>query len=95
MSESADLQRAVENLTHSIEQLRNDLVRKDVYAADKLLFANQVAVVSKEVTDLEKKVDHAADQRAADRRLLLTAFVLPVVLLIIQLYLAAQTGGAA
>jgi outer membrane murein-binding lipoprotein Lpp len=94
VSESTDLQSAVENLTRTIEQLRNDLVRKDVYAADKLLFANQIAVVSKDVSDLDRKVDKAETQRAADRRLLLTAFVLPVILIIIQLYLAAQTGGA-
>ena len=94
MSESTDLQKAVENLTQTIEQLRNDLVRKDVYAADKLLFANQIAVVSKDLSDIDKKIDKTETQRAADRRLLLTAFVLPVVLIIIQLYLAAQTGGA-
>lgn len=93
MSESTELQRAVEALTRTIEQLRDELVRKDVYAVDQRLMSAKVENVDDDVKELKATVAKAEERRAADRRLLLTAFVLPVVLIIIQLYLAAQTGG--
>ena len=93
MSESSDLQRAVENLTGTIEKLRDELVRKDVYAVDQRLMSAKVENVSDDVKELKATVSKAEDRRAADRRLLLTSFALPIVLIVIQLYLASQTGG--
>lgn len=128
MSDSPELQKAVENLTAAIGDFRSvaDLVRKDVYAADKLaadklaaadklMFANQVAAVDRDVRDLERqlreaeqerkaektraeerrRVEHQAaeERRRADRRLVFTALLAPVLLIILQLYIQAQTGG--
>ena len=93
MSESAELQRAMENLTKIIGQLRDDLVRKDVYAVDQRMTHARIENVDDDVKELKASVARTEERRAADRRLLLTSFALPIVLIIIQLYLASQTGG--
>jgi hypothetical protein len=93
VSESTELQRAVENLTRTIQELRDELVRKDVYAVDQKMMHQQINSVADDLTDLKQAVGKADDRRAADRRLLLTSFALPILILILNLYLAAQTGG--
>ena len=93
MSESTELRDAVKELKTSIDGLRNELVRKDVYASDKLLIANQFASLGKDVTDLEKKVDKDIDDRKADRRLIVAAFLALVAQIVLQVYQQAQ--GAA
>ncbi|SDC46787.1 hypothetical protein [Nocardioides lianchengensis] len=93
MTESSELRDAVTELKGSIDRLRDELVRKDVYAVDQKLLTKQIDDVDADVKELEGRIEKADERRAADRRLLITAFVLPLVLLVIQLYLAAQTGG--
>ena len=93
MSESTELRDAVKELKASIDGLRHELVRKDVYASDKLLIANQFASLGKEVADLEKKVDKDIDDRKADRRLIVAAFLALVAQIVLQVYQQAQ--GAA
>lgn len=95
MSESTELQRTIETLTRAVDGLREELVRKDVYAVDQQMMSHQINAVAREVVDLKGDVVRAEDRRAADRRLLLTSFALPIIILILNLYLAAQTGGAA
>lgn len=115
MSESTELQRAVENLTASIQQLRTELVRKDVYQSNERARDIEIRGVIDDLRDIkdtiakdrrdvfmeiekdrqiraaEKKA--ADDQRRADRRVWVGAFILPALLLVLQIYLAAQLGG--
>lgn len=93
MSESTELKDAVQDLMRSIDGLRQELVRKDVYAADKLLVSNQFANTDRAVAELARDVEKAEEKRQADRRLLLGSLILPVILILFQVYLAAQTGG--
>lgn len=95
MSETTELQRAVESLTRSIEQLRAELVRKDVYESDQRGVADKLRALEVGVGSLDVTIDKLEERRAADRRLVMSSFVLPLVLIVIQLYIAAQTGGAA
>lgn len=101
MSESTELQRAVENLTKSIEQLRNDLVRKDVYDADQKSRDREVAEVMNDVRDLKRDLEkektareeerkEANRERRADRRVLYGAIAASVATLVTNLYTQAQ-----
>lgn len=92
MSESTELQRAVENLTRSIHELRQELVRKDVYESDQRGVADRIRGIEAGVAAVGATVEKIEERRAADRRLLLSAFVLPLVLMLLQIYIAAQVG---
>lgn len=92
MTESTDLKAAVERLTQEISALRNDLVRKDVYDSDERRRTAELGDVRDDIKDLKGTTRRIEDGRSADKRLLLTSFALPIVLLILQLYLASQTG---
>jgi hypothetical protein len=90
MSESSELQSAVESLTRSIDQLRSELVRKDVYESDQRGLDRRLIGIEAGVTTLGATVEKIEERRAADRRLVLTSFGLPLLLILIQLYLASQ-----
>jgi hypothetical protein len=94
MSETTELQRAVETLTKSIESLRLELVRKDVYASDQRALAVQLQAMSKDIGDVKAAADKLEERRAADRRLIIASFIAPLLLLLLNLYIASQTGSA-
>lgn len=102
----SELQRAVDRLTSVIEQLRVELVRKDVYESDQRSIEARMTNIAQtadtrsrgideDLRSLAKQVQTAEDRRAADRRLLLTAIVIPMLLFIVQLYIAASLPGGA
>lgn len=93
MTEATELREAMRDLKTSIDQLRNELVRKDVYDADQRGIEARFSNVERDVTDVEAKVDKAEERRAADRRLILTSLALPILVFLIQLYVTAQTGS--
>lgn len=95
MSESTELQRAVENLTQSIRELRQELVRKDVYEADQRGVEDKLRALEAGVLANAAADEKQEERRAADRRLVLTSLALPLLLIVIQLYLAAKIGGSA
>lgn len=88
-----DLASAVAELKASIDSLRAELVRRDVYESDQRGMTARIDRVGQDITDLEKRVEKSEDDRKADRRLLIAAFVSPLLLLVAQLYLNSQ--GAA
>lgn len=88
-----ELTTAVADLKRSIDDLRTELVRRDVYESDQRGVAQSIRTVSKDVDDLEKRVEKNEENRTADRRLLIGAFVAPLLLTVAQLYLRSQ--GAA
>jgi hypothetical protein len=92
MSESSELQRAVENLTRSIQELRAELVRKDVYESDQGRIGDKIRALEAGVTAVGATVEKIEDRRSADRKLILTSFVVPVLLILLQLYIASQVG---
>lgn len=96
MSDEAELARAMHELRATVETLRlsvDALVRRDVYDSDQRGVAARIDDVVKDVADIEKRMDKNEDNRNADRRLLIAAFVSPLLLLIAQLYLNSQGAG--
>lgn len=96
MTESVDLRHAIDTLTDVVKGLREDirgLVRQDVYDSDERLRTLAIKTVADDVADLKEELKRSNDRRAADRRLIVSAFIAPFVLLVIQLVIAAQTGG--
>lgn len=101
MTDSSDgeLRRSIDRLNNTMEQLRTELVRKDVYESDEraraqalLGIADDVSGVAKDVAKTNKRIDDGEAKRAADRRLVIASFVAPFVLLILSLYIASQIG---
>jgi hypothetical protein len=68
------------------QRLDTDYIRKDVYAAQMQSMAEKIDV-------LTERADKADAQRAADRRLIITAFVAPIITALIVLYVSTQAGG--
>ena len=93
MTDASDLHRAVDRLTLTIDQLRSELVRKDVYESDQRGVAARLVGIEKDVVDLEKKIDTAEERRGSDRRLALTSLAFPIIVFVIQLYVTAQIGA--
>jgi hypothetical protein len=101
-----ELRRAVDRLTSSIEQLRTELVRKDVYEsdqrardqaqtgpADDLRELKADVVRNENARQADRKADE--DRQLANRRLILTSLAFPILLILIQLYIASRFGGTA
>lgn len=94
MTESADLRESMRDLKQSIDQLRSELVRRDVYESDQRGVAARITAVEKDVVEVEVKVDKSEERRAADRRLILTSLVLPIVVALVLLYVTSQVGAS-
>jgi len=67
-------------------QLRTDYLRADLYKA-------QRESDREDVKDLRTRLDKAEAQAAANRRLILTSLVAPIITALIVLYVSAQVGG--
>lgn len=68
------------------ERLDTDYVRKDVYQA-------QVQVFAEKIDELKDRADKSEQQRNADRRLIVTSFIGPIITALIVMYVVAQVGG--
>lgn len=82
-----------EQNSRDITAIRIDMVRRDVYQAEQALLTARIAEVEKDTLALEVKVDKSEERRAADRRLILTSLVLPIIVAIVLLYVQSQIGG--
>lgn len=94
MSESGELKEAVQQLTETINSLREELVRKDVYAVDQRLMSERIERTDRDVIDLEKKVDGDISDRKADRRLMLSIGLGFVVSILVDIYSRVPGAGA-
>lgn len=68
------------------QRLETDYVRRDLYMA-------QMQVLTEKIDELKERADRSDTQRASDRRLIITAFVAPIITALIVLYVSAQVGG--
>lgn len=94
MSESTELQTSVDRLTATIDKLRDELVRKDVYDANERARDAALATLRDDNIDLKVRIEKAEERRAADRRLAIFSVLVPLALIVLQVYVAARTGGA-
>ena len=96
-----DLVHAVDQLRASLDQLRDELVRKDVFFEVQRNIDTRFANVNERVTETVKDID-ALDKRfttaetksSKDKWLLLTSLVFPALIGILLLYVATQIGGS-
>lgn len=91
MADGHELQRAIETLTGEIRLLRDELVRKDVYAADEARRADAYRALTREIEDMKREADDAARERRADRRVLYGALAASICTVIVSFF--TQAGG--
>ena len=89
-----ELVTAVDQLRKSVDQLRDELVRKDVFDQVLTNIRERFRNTEDDVKGINRRLDQTDQDRKADRRLLIAAFVGPFVMLLIGVYIAAQVGGA-
>lgn len=77
----------VRRLDEMTTQLRTDYVRADLYISQREADRDDVA-------DQRHRLDAIEKQRAADRRLIITAFVAPIITSLLVLYVVTQLGGS-
>jgi len=90
VSESTELQRAIERLTDSIEKLEQRVVLQVQYVADKEAAADHRRFMGEKLDALDKKVESDIADRKADRRLIVGAFLALIAQIILQIYQQAQ-----
>ena len=91
MADGLELQRAVEALTGEIRLLRDELVRKDVYAADEQRRIDAYRTLTRELEDMKREADEAARERRADRRVLYGALAASICTVVVSFF--TQAGG--
>lgn len=77
---------SIDRMRKAVDQLRDELVRKDVF----LEVQNNINTRFKSVED---DIRGVIDDRKADRRLLFAVIIGPFVMLLIGVYIAIQVGG--
>lgn len=93
MSETTELQNAVERLTRSIESLEQKLVRKDVYEVNERARDAAFVNLREDLRGIYARLETQEEKRAADRRLIVANLVLPILVALVLLYVATQIGG--
>lgn len=76
-----------------LENEVRDRLRTETYKAEQRGMIARIAEVEKDNIALEAKVDKGEERRAADRRLILTSLVLPILIGLIMLYVQTQVGS--
>jgi hypothetical protein len=89
-----ELVHAVEALRKSVDQLRDELVRKDV--SDQVLrnITDRFKNIEGDIDAILRRADVAESNRVKDKWLILTGLVFPAIVGIILLYVATQIGGS-
>ena len=87
---NSELWRLITDVRTDIGQRLDQLVRRDVYDARESARDRDIEALRRDVQEIEDDREKEADRRAADRRLIFTALVAPLVMLAIMIYLASQ-----
>lgn len=82
-----------EQNARDISDIRINMVRKDVHEAEQRTVETRLTNIERDSLALEAKVDKAEERRAADRRLILTSLVLPIIVALVLLYVQTQIGS--
>jgi len=88
----ADLTRVVAELRDAVNALRTELVRKDVYEAHRAADKDDVTALERALDKTNGRLDAQEADARAQRRLVLTSFVMPIVVALILLYVTSQVG---
>lgn len=90
---NTQLTKALDDLTKSVNQLRDELVRKDVFFEVQRNIDTRFKNLETDIADIRGDLRSASEDRKADRRLLIATFIGPFVMLLIGIYIATQVVG--
>lgn len=88
------LRTTLDKLDATIDRLRDEFVHKDVYLSDGRRIDDKLRGIEAGILTVSNTVEKIEERRAADRRLQLTTFVAPLILIVIQIYLTSRIGGS-
>lgn len=92
MPESDEWRDSVRRIENAIQEVRSEVVRRDVYEANRVADAARFAAIERDVIAVEVKTDKTEERRSNDRKVWLTGLAFPLLLVIVQIYLASQVG---
>jgi len=85
-----EIQQLREDIKDDFAQMRAEIARK----ADADLTTERQQTMSRRIEDLEAARRHDAEQKRGDRRWIVAAIVVPVVVALVQLLASVRGGGA-
>ncbi|MGV9242605.1 hypothetical protein [Streptomyces sp. NPDC003710] len=87
---NSELWRLITDVRADLSQRLDQLVRRDVYDARETARDRAMEAMQRDIQEIEDDREKEADRRAADRRLIFTALIAPVIMLVVMIYLASQ-----
>lgn len=87
---NSELWRLITDVRADLGQRLDQLVRRDVYDARETARDRSMEALQRDIREIEENREKEADRRAADRRLIFTALIAPIIMLAVMIYLASQ-----
>lgn len=87
---NGELWRLITEVRADLSLRLDQLVRRDVYDARETARDRAMESLQRDIQEVKDDQDKVEDRRAADRRLIFTALVAPVLMLLLTIYLAKQ-----
>lgn len=87
---NSELWRLITDVRADLTTRLDQLVRRDVYDAREAARDRDMASLRKDFEDAERDREREQEKRSADRRLIFTALIAPVLILVLMIYLASR-----
>ncbi|MGV2914506.1 hypothetical protein [Streptomyces alfalfae] len=87
---NGELWRLIADVRADLSLRLDQLVRRDVYDARETARDRAMEAMQRDIDEIETDREKEADRRAADRRLIFTALIAPLIMLVVMIYLASQ-----
>lgn len=86
----SELWRLIQDTRVDLGGRLDQLVRRDVYDAREAARDRDIEALRREAADAEREREKAEERRAADRRLIFTSLLAPLLMLALMIYLASR-----
>ncbi|MFZ3569969.1 hypothetical protein ACOKM5_23465 [Streptomyces sp. BH097] len=87
---NSELWRLITEVRADLSLRLDQLVRRDVYDARETARDRAMDSLQRDIQEIKDDQEKTEDRRAADRRLIFTALIAPVLMLLLTVYLASQ-----
>src|SRR5437870_11976570 len=87
---NSELWRLITDTRADLTLRLDQLVRRDVYDARETARDRDMQDIRKDVEEINRQREKEKEARAADRRLIFTALIAPVLIMALMIYLASQ-----
>ena|SRR5215467_4281961 len=87
---NSELWRLITEVRADLALRLDQLVRRDVYDARETARDRAMEALQRDIQEVKDDIEKNEDRRAADRRLIFTALVAPVLMLLLTVYLASK-----